>query len=479
MKILLSNIYIITFVYLAVISQVVFSLSMMIYSVSSGKMNINIILIVTIFCVFWFGYFVGKKRSSKSGFFSSFFPSFLILIPFLTIWLIDSFLELVSYDDKLYFFSFFLCLNFPIYILATIFERVQFIFFAVTSTYFAFIFGLFYANKAKYKSFKNNKLFYTCVIVSLVLLFVCLCLIKANRSYIINDNIARASSVNDRIDIRDYRPFANNTKITKLKNAPTITFENNHPKLDGATALFPIYASAAEALYKNVTTELVVSSKTPNAYKNLIDGKVDMIFVAEPSKEQEELAKEKGVELKFVPIAKEAFVFFVNNNNSVNNLNIKDIQDIYSGKVKNWSKLGGKNSDILAFQRPVNSGSQTIMLSLVMKDTKIKKPLQEEIATGMDGIIKQVAEYKNIDEAIGYSFRFYATVIRDDDVKLLDINGIAPSIENIQNGSYPFIATTYIVHTENISENGKKLIEWFLSKQGQELIKDVGYVPIL
>ncbi|MDR0467418.1 MAG: hypothetical protein LBG67_01040, partial [Campylobacteraceae bacterium] len=103
----------------------------------------------------------------------------------------------------------------------------------------------------------------------------------------------------------------------------------------------------------------------------------------------------------------------------------------------------------------------------------------EEYVHGMSGIVREVADYRNIDEAIGYSFRFYTTSMLDENgIKLLNINGIAPTIENIKNGTYPFTITTYVVSTKNTSENGKKLIEWFLSKQGQELIEDVGYVPI-
>ncbi|MDR0663938.1 MAG: phosphate ABC transporter substrate-binding protein, PhoT family, partial [Helicobacteraceae bacterium] len=64
-------------------------------------------------------------------------------------------------------------------------------------------------------------------------------------------------------------------------------------------------------------------------------------------------------------------------------------------------------------------------------------------------------------------------------VRLLAINGVEPTIENIQNGSYPLIEEFYIVGKKNdISQNAQKLIDWFLSDQGQALIKDEGYTPI-
>jgi phosphate transport system substrate-binding protein len=64
-------------------------------------------------------------------------------------------------------------------------------------------------------------------------------------------------------------------------------------------------------------------------------------------------------------------------------------------------------------------------------------------------------------------------------VRLLAINGVEPTPENIQNGSYPLIHEFYIVSREDgKNPNVKKLIDWFLSEQGQALIEDVGYIPI-
>ncbi|MDV2887769.1 substrate-binding domain-containing protein, partial [Alkalihalophilus pseudofirmus] len=92
-----------------------------------------------------------------------------------------------------------------------------------------------------------------------------------------------------------------------------------------------------------------------------------------------------GKELVMTPIGKEAFVFFVNPKNSVNDLQVSEIKGIYSGNIKNWSKLGGKNDRIIAFQRPKNSGSQTL-LEKIMGNTPIMEPLKEEVREGMGGI---------------------------------------------------------------------------------------------
>ena len=76
--------------------------------------------------------------------------------------------------------------------------------------------------------------------------------------------------------------------------------------------------------------------------------------------------------MEVTPVVNEGFVFFTNVNNLVNGLSLKEIQDIYTDKITNWNQVGGDNAKIIAYQRPENSGSQTGMLSLVMKDKKIK-----------------------------------------------------------------------------------------------------------
>ena len=65
------------------------------------------------------------------------------------------------------------------------------------------------------------------------------------------------------------------------------------------------------------------------------------------------------------------------------------------------------------------------------------------------------------------------------DVKVLSVDGIAPTIENIQNGSYPFVANFYAVTNGVPSGNARVLIDWILSPQGQWIIEETGYVPLM
>jgi phosphate transport system substrate-binding protein len=190
-----------------------------------------------------------------------------------------------------------------------------------------------------------------------------------------------------------------------------------------------------------------------------------------------EKAYGKGLVFDLIPIGKEAFVFFVNKANPVDAVSSHTIRMIYSGNVVNWNEIGGKNSPIRAFQRPQNSGSQTIF-EKIMAGEKIIDPLTNVIR-GMGEMIQEVADYKNHDNAIGYSFMFFTTeMVHNNFIKLLAVDNIYPAPDTIQSDTYPFIATIFAITAGGKSENAEKFIDWILSEEGQYLVKKTGYSAI-
>ena len=277
-----------------------------------------------------------------------------------------------------------------------------------------------------------------------------------------------------------YLCATNDVKIIEPKEDTVLFTKDNYPKIDGSTATLPL----AEAFKANFTgTDLkdvdVKHSKTHNAYVNLIKGDTDLILVTYPSEEEQKLAKDSNVELEIVPVVKEAFVFFVNKENPIENLTLSQIQDIYSGKYKDWSELGGNSSKIIAYQRPKNSGSQSGMLELVMKGKKIMDPTTETVAQTMQDIINVISDYDNGKSAIGYSYYYYATTMyTKDTMKLLSVNGIKPTYENIQTGLYDIQTAYYAVIRKDEPEdsNARKLLKAMMSERGQNVAKEAGYV---
>nr|WP_304441980.1 hypothetical protein [Shigella sp. FC1056] len=79
-----------------------------------------------------------------------------------------------------------------------------------------------------------------------------------------------------------------------------------------------------------------------------------------------------------------------------------------------------------------------MMQSQVMKNVRMISPQETEVASMMEGMIKVVAEYRNTNNAIGYTFRYYATQMNaDKNIKLLAINGIAPTAKTFATANIP------------------------------------------
>ena len=304
------------------------------------------------------------------------------------------------------------------------------------------------------------------------------------------------------VDDRDlllwqYEPFSEGTKAVNLEEQSTLRFHREDLlRLDGATALYPVYAGFVQAVYPQGEYPLydntsegygsVTCSGTVNAYERLITGRTDLIFAAAPSQEQLEMARRAAKELHLTPIGREAFVFFVNSRNPVEGLTVEQIQGIYTGQITNWNQVGGKNQPIRPFQRLENSGSQSALLRL-MDGLPLIEPEKEDRVGGMGGIIQQVASYRNYKNSIGFSFRFYASeMAANNQIRLLALDGVSPTKESIRDGSYPISDSFFAITAAPIgapdpresNPNLNAFLDWILSEQGQQIVEDSGYVSI-
>ncbi|WP_339253230.1 substrate-binding domain-containing protein [Sporosarcina sp. FSL W8-0480] len=292
----------------------------------------------------------------------------------------------------------------------------------------------------------------------------------------------RPTITDGQVNLTDYQPFEKGTKAVWMEKPASLKIEDDLPIIDGATALYPIYAAFAQSVYPEKEYQPydseVMSNRTGAAYTNLINGDVDIIFALGPSTTQLNQAESAGKELKLTPIGKEAFVFFVNSKNPVKSLTEDEIKGIYSGKITNWKDVGGKDDEIRAFQRPENSGSQTALQSF-MGLTPIMKPPTEDVMSLMGTIIGEVSDYKNHKNAIGYTFRYYSTqMVKNNKIRLLSVNGVEPTVETIRSGEYPITSEFYAVTAGSDNPHVEAFIEWILSDEGQEIVEKTGYVPV-
>ena len=283
------------------------------------------------------------------------------------------------------------------------------------------------------------------------------------------------------IDVGTYLPFEEDSKLARTGSS--LKLEGDLPKLDGAAALVPVYASVIDNVYpegcvtfkggsfdddnyygENFAEDSAMQYKnTVRGFTAVVDGDTDLFFTAYPSPDQLKYAEEKGVELEFVPVGKEGFVFFVNKDNPVNDITVDNIRKVFGGEITNWNEIGGTDRMIDPLLRIKGSGSQTTM-DRVMGDNAYltKSPL-----TIFGG-------------SLAYSFRIYMTnIVANENVKMLSVNGIYPDNENIKSGAYPLTAEFYVVYRkDNPNGNVQKLVDWLTSDEGQAMIEGTGYAGL-
>ena len=257
--------------------------------------------------------------------------------------------------------------------------------------------------------------------------------------------------------------------------------KENFPTFDGSTSAIPLEAAYRQKIFgisEDEATEQVHHNKTHVAFANFMDGKTDIILTVPLTDEQQKEAEEKGAVM--TPVAKEGFVFCVNKNNPVDSLTEQQIKDIYSGRITNWKDVGGEDMEILAYQRNKDSGSQTLM-DKFMDDTPLMDAPQELIPGMMGSLMDAIAIYDNSAGAIGYSVYSYAAqmYVNTTDVKFIRVNGIEPTKETMEDGSYPLLSATYALYDGTLPDDSpvKRMVRWMTSSEGQQAAKDAGYIP--
>jgi hypothetical protein len=256
---------------------------------------------------------------------------------------------------------------------------------------------------------------------------------------------------------------------------------DNFPRIDGSTATIPLFTGYIRAITGCSEQEAELRSEfttTDPSYYALSQGKTDLLLVYAPSNSTvQDLDVENTMDMREIGL--DALVFIVNADNPIESLTADQIRDIYSGKVTNWKDVGGNDMPIVAFQRPEKSGSQTLMLELMMKDTVMMTPTTEVISDSMADLIDDVSAYDNSANSIGYSVYYYAkNMYTQPNLKFIAVDGVLPSNETINSGEYGYSHPFYGIIPLDPKPEAAALLDWILSDDGQRILEECGYVPI-
>jgi phosphate transport system substrate-binding protein len=208
----------------------------------------------------------------------------------------------------------------------------------------------------------------------------------------------------------------------------------------------------------------------------LINGTTDICNSSRPMK-QTEIEKLKaryntlGVQ---IPCAKDGITIFLNDANKVQELTIKQLGDIYQGKIRNWKELGGNDAEIRLYGRENSSGTY-----VYFHDEVVKADYAASVQS-LPGTAAVVNAVKKDVNGIGYGGAAYAQGVKHAGVKK-DANSPAflPTTETIGKGEYPITRYLYMYLRNRPTGETKKYIDWILSTEGQMIVTEVGYFPCI
>jgi len=240
----------------------------------------------------------------------------------------------------------------------------------------------------------------------------------------------------------------------------------------GSTTVLPITQKAAEEYRKTVKVSITIEgSGSGNGIKALIDGTADIANSSRSMKDEEKKsAADKGIKIREIRAAYDMIVPVVNPANRISGLTIDQVKAIYDGSISNWKELGGADEAIVVISRDTSSGTYEVWHEKVMKKTDVRKDALLQASNG--AIVGTVTENPR---AIGYvGFGYISRKI-----KALKVNGVEPTIENGKSGKFPISRELYMyVNEGRFSDKAKKFIDFILSKDGQKLVKEEGFIPL-
>jgi phosphate transport system substrate-binding protein len=215
---------------------------------------------------------------------------------------------------------------------------------------------------------------------------------------------------------------------------------------------------------------------------SLINGTVDLANASRQIKPEEvEQAKANGIDPVEHVIARDAIAVIVNPENPVSQLTLQQISDIYSGKIDNWQEVGGEDRPIVRLSRETNSGTHVYFLETVLrlgdKENKTFFSANTLLLPSSEGIIAEVRQNPN---AIGYDGLGYVP----DDLKMIAIakepggEYILPAVATVNNGTYPIARDLYMYTAGEPTGIVEVYLDWIMGAEAQEIVTELGFVPI-
>ncbi len=248
--------------------------------------------------------------------------------------------------------------------------------------------------------------------------------------------------------------------------------KTNTLTITGSTTVLPIAQKVAET-FMDIHPKVNISVRGGGSgvgIAALIDGTCDIADASRPMKTKElKTAREKGINPVETIIAKDGIAIVVHPDNPIKELSLEQLKKIYTGKISNWRDVGGESGAIVIVSRDVASGTFEVFKKLVLKGDKNRDDAL--MLASNKAVATTVSQTPG---SIGYIGLGYLSA----DVKALRIDNVLPSNKTVISGEYKLARPLFMYTNGEPKGLAKKLIDFILSPQGQNIVSDIGFVPI-
>jgi phosphate transport system substrate-binding protein len=260
--------------------------------------------------------------------------------------------------------------------------------------------------------------------------------------------------------------------------APSVVAQQASIKIKGSETCLPATQKLAEVYgKKNAGANISVTGGGSGVgIAALLSGTTDIAQASRKMKMDEKMKlQEGGKAAKEIIFAYDALSVIVNPSNPVSKLTREQLEGIFTGKIKNWKEVGGKDGKIIVYSRETSSGTYEFFKESVLKKKNFASSALLMAANGP--IVQSVSQTVG---AIGYVGLAYL----EKDIKALSVsyNGgktfVAPSVANAMNKTYPITRPLYYYYIAKKEPLYKHFMDFVLSNEGQKIVQAEGFIPL-
>ena len=260
--------------------------------------------------------------------------------------------------------------------------------------------------------------------------------------------------------------------VLSLIILPVLAKKGNKLTIAGSTTVLPITQSTAEVFMDN-NPEINISVRGGGSsvgIASIMAGTVDIGNASRHIKSKELVAaRESGIDPYENVVANDGIAIIVNKKNTIKNLTIEQIRDIYTGKYSNWKELGGPSMPIVVISRDVSSGTFEVFNNIVLAGAT---QMSSALMLASNNAVASTVE--STPGAIGYAGLGYVT----NKINAVKVNNVMPTKKTIQTKEYPIARTLHMYTNGKPRGIAKKYIDFILSAEGQKLVEEQGFISI-